>query len=80
MSMWLTLLLSLGAQAQISSPPPAHRPPKEAVQACDQKKDGDTCTFVSHKSENVEGKCLTSPAKHKPLACKPDNTEKMSHE
>ena len=46
-----------------------HRPPPEALDACQGKAAGAGCSFQG-KHGNVEGTCFT-PASDKPLACRP---------
>jgi hypothetical protein len=45
------------------------RPPLEAVQACQQKKAGDTCSFTGRGGAAVQGTC--GGTEGKPPACKP---------
>ena len=48
------------------------KPPKEAMQACQNSASGDSCTFSGKNKESVSGTCF-SPESSAPLACKPDN-------
>ena len=59
------LFLSLGALAQPKGPPP-----EEAVCACDNKKDGDTCSFQGPPG-TITGSCRVPP-QESTLACTPD--------
>ena len=58
-----------GQQKNDGSKGGGHRPPREALDACQSKKAGDACTFESPHGA-VTGTCFT-PESSKPLACKP---------
>ena len=47
-------------------------PPKEAVEACSAKSEGDSCSFSGRKGYNVAGTCTT---KQNVLVCFPEGTE-----
>ena len=57
------------AQPQPGQQGGPHRPPPEALAACQGKAADAACSF-SHDSRSVTGTCFT-PASDKPLACKP---------
>jgi uncharacterized protein YdeI (BOF family) len=47
-----------------------HRPPKEAVDACQSSSSGASCSFSGREGKQMTGTCW-SPDTSKPLACKP---------
>jgi hypothetical protein len=51
--------------------PPHRQPPKEAFEACSQRKAGDACS-VTLGSRTITGVCANGPDGNGPLACKPD--------
>lgn len=62
------------AKSEASEPPrgpggPHHGPPKEAVEACENLKQGDECSFKM-REENLTGTCEPGPENEK-LACRP---------
>lgn len=68
----LTLFLVLCPSVSIAlahpSGPPS--PPKEAIEACSQAKELDTCSLSFH-GRTIEGTCLPAPDGTGPLACVP---------
>jgi len=52
-------------------PPPHHRPPQEAFDACKNAKRGDSCT-VKHDDHTITGTC-DAPPDVAELACRPDH-------
>lgn len=48
------------------------RPPREALEACEEMEAGDACAFQGRNDETVEGTCFT-PGDDKPLACRPSD-------
>ena len=47
-------------------------PPKEALDACTSKHQGDACSFTGHKGKQVDGQCHAPEGDAtKPLACAP---------
>ena len=65
----VSLLLSLMADGDRQRPP---RPPREAVEACEDLEAGEECAFEGRDQETVTGTCFT-PDQDKPLACRPDD-------
>lgn len=57
-----------------------HHPPKEAVEACKDKKEGDTCNFKNKMKENIEGTCKNGPQPDLPPACVPNNPPPAAEE
>ena len=49
-----------------------HRPPKEAVEACQSKSAGSGCSFTGREGQTMSGECFT-PEQSKPLACRPNH-------
>ncbi len=47
------------------------KPPREAIEACDQVSSGSQCSFTDPKGNNVSGTCF-APQDDLPLACKPE--------
>ena len=47
-------------------------PPPEAIEACADKSEGDSCGFSGRQGEAVEGTCFAPPSEGKALACKPE--------
>jgi len=57
---------------------PAHPyPPKEALEACNSKAEGATCSFMGRNDRTVSGTCHKGPRGKGPLACKPENNASM---
>ena len=50
---------------------PPMKPPQEAFDACNGKSNGDTCTVVTPRGDNISGTCRTP--KGQQLVCVPDN-------
>lgn len=46
------------------------RPPREAVESCQNKSDGEACVFKGREERQLSGTCYR-PDKNLPLACKP---------
>jgi hypothetical protein len=53
------------------------RPPKEALDACESKSDGNECHFQGREKETITGTCFR-PETHLPLACRPTSPPKGS--
>jgi len=47
-------------------------PPEEAIEACANKAENDTCSFSSPRGDMVEGSCLSPPRGKGALACAPE--------
>lgn len=45
--------------------------PKEAIEACNGKTIGETCSFKGRKNDNVEGTCRTPPQTEGQVVCVP---------
>ncbi|HVW24243.1 MAG TPA: hypothetical protein VHC69_02685 [Polyangiaceae bacterium] len=67
LSVFGTLVAASGAYAD--APPPPHGPPKEAVDACVNRAEGDSCT-VTFGERSVNGTCEKAPSGE--LACRPN--------
>jgi hypothetical protein len=62
--------LTIGFQVHAQSIPPT-TPPQEAIQACDGKTSGDTCSFTGMRNDTVTGTCRNGPDGQGALACAP---------
>tara|TARA_R110001592_G_scaffold7126_7_gene40213 strand:- start:14090 stop:14368 length:279 start_codon:yes stop_codon:yes gene_type:complete len=52
-----------------------HRgPPAEAIEACENSADGDSCSITTPRNETLEGTCRTPPRLEQ-LVCAPANNE-----
>lgn len=62
------------AAADDTSPPqrPPHGPPPEAIAACANAKQADTCSFTIH-DHTIDGTCQPRPDNTTELACRPDH-------
>lgn len=47
------------------------KPPKESVDACASKKEGDACSFTGLQNETVSGSCRKGPRGEGVIACAP---------
>ena len=65
-------LASVVATSLAVAEPGKRRPPPEAIDACEELRADDVCSFKGRGGESVDGVCFT-PEPSKPLACKPDN-------
>ena len=54
-SLWLLLFASPFALAT----PPGGKPPKEAIEACVDKAEGDSVTFETRRGDTLTGTCQT---------------------
>lgn len=71
----LTAGLGLGLAASATAAEPKGRAAqREAVKACESRKEGDACRF-QHGDRNVEGTCRRSP--RGPVACVPPRIEDL---
>ncbi len=57
-----SVLIALGSSVSVSAKerrpqPPGHKPPQEAIKACEGKTEGDVASFVAPHGEQVEGSC-----------------------
>ena len=51
---------------------PEHRgPPPEAIEACADKIEGDACSFISPRNDDIEGSCIIPPRDEASLVCAP---------
>lgn len=50
-----------------------HMPPKEAFEACKDKKDKEDCKFKNHHGEDMNGQCGGPEGKE--MACMPEHHE-----
>jgi hypothetical protein len=48
-----------------------HKPPQEAIDACKDKADNDSCTFTGRNQDQLEGTCHKGPDGQGELACHP---------
>lgn len=73
---FLILLISIpftGTNAQQQRGGGRGGPPEEAIQACADKVENDSCSFSSPRGDSVEGSCLSPPeGRDGPLACAPE--------
>lgn len=46
-------------------------PPAEAIEACADKAENDSCSFSSPRGDMVEGSCISPPRGEGSLACAP---------
>lgn len=73
----LTTLLAVPLSV-LASPPGrgGHRgPPPEAIEACAELAEQDTCTFT-HRDQTLTGVCMPGPREDLPLACRPDDASR----
>lgn len=71
---WLSLASCEIASARGDASPAARdgkKIPPQVFTACENKQEGDTCSFVNKKGKTKEGRCQSFPGY--PLACKPNN-------
>lgn len=73
----LSLLLAT-SYALAQSSKERHRPmriPQEALAACSQLQQGDSCSFTGRHNDTITGTCVTPPPELnlQGLACKPDH-------
>lgn len=61
--------LSSLAYARGSGNRPPHTPPQEAIDACSNKGESDSCDFVSPHGDTITGTCAMIQNQ---LACKPE--------
>ena len=47
-------------------------PPPEAIEACADKSEGDSCGFSGRRGEDLDGICFVPPDDQGELACKPE--------
>ena len=47
-------------------------PPREAMDACNGKAEGATCSFSGRQGEALSGTCFVPPGGNMPLACRPE--------
>ncbi|QIZ77600.1 hypothetical protein [Ferrimonas lipolytica] len=53
---------------------PRNGPPEEALQACVELSEGDSCSFEGRRGEAIEGQCIVIKQEDNDgLACKPDS-------
>lgn len=74
-----TLLALLSAPLPVFAAPPGggRPPPREAIQACAQQVQDDTCSFEGVDG-TVAGVCMPGPRPDLPLACRPKKAEEGS--
>ncbi|MEZ4381229.1 MAG: hypothetical protein R3A79_07760 [Nannocystaceae bacterium] len=65
----IVTLLQIGLVEALAAPPPGHAPPAEALEACADATEGDTCGFVGPHG-TLEGTCRLPPGAEA-LACVP---------
>lgn len=77
--MGLTLISSSAlAQRDHEDKQSARRgPPAEAIEACSNLSEGDTCQFTGRRGD-VSGSCSLPPSDDSVLACKPKNHKQKS--
>lgn len=68
---------ALAAVPATAQPGGRRGPPPEAIEACADKSEGDTCSFTTPRGD-VSGECKGPPARRQqseapPLACVPDD-------
>lgn len=49
-----------------------HGPPTEALEACAELMEGDSCSFTGRRDDIVEGTCILIPKSDDTLACAPE--------
>ena len=69
-SLFVALLVAVPVAAQSGGPPPNGRPPQQAIDACSNKAEGDTCS-VTFGDRTMDGTCRKGPGGDGPLACAP---------
>ncbi len=78
------LLLHVGAHAASTQTPPegkgkhqGHAIPQEAITACSQLQEGDSCSFSGRQGETMSGTCATPPPEFSDqgLACRPERPQ-----
>ena len=50
-------ILGMTALSTYAQPPKGNKPPKEAIEACVEKSEGDTVSFLNRRGDKVEGTC-----------------------
>jgi hypothetical protein len=55
-----------------------HGPPPEALAACSDHSEGDSCNFSGRRGNDVEGTCIV-PRNEEGLACAPDGGPPQDH-
>ena len=65
-------LLSMASAVYAQSQPQQEhrRPPREAVEACNKKSEGDECSFTGRRQDKISGQCRMGPRGEK-MACVP---------
>lgn len=62
------------AQDQADNDRKRRKPPRQAMEACENASNGDTCSFEGREGESVSGTCHRPPGDtSKPLACRPND-------
>jgi hypothetical protein len=54
-------------------------PPPEALEACSNSSEGDSCSFSGRRGDNVDGTCIV-PRSDDGLACAPEGGPPADHE
>jgi len=68
----LALALGVLTSSAFAQPPGGRGgPPPEAIEACSNLSEGDTCTFEGRRGDSLTGVCF-APPREEELACKPE--------
>ena len=54
-------------------------PPPEAIAACADASQGDSCSFTGRQGEDLQGSCITPPRASDELACLPQGMRPPEH-
>ncbi len=76
----LCTLLSAAAAAEPEERPERRGPPPEAMEACGDLAEGDSCSFTGRRGESLTGSCFAPPRDEAVLACRPDNAPPRNSE
>lgn len=54
-------------------------PPPQAIEACADQTEGETCSFTGRRSEEVTGTCIVPRGDEESLACAPEGGPPNGH-
>jgi len=68
-----SMLFKIPAYARPEDGGRPHGPPPEAIEACADLAEGDTCSFTGRRNDEVKGTCMAPPqGGDEELACAPE--------